>query len=177
MSFCIESCTHSYSHTHILVHTHTHTHVLRPLTQTLQLECANQNFVKPTHALEYDHCAYTITIQSFWACPTQCAIAAPPGGKTAELCGGHGHCGWDATNLYPKCFCDNGWSGDACNVAGGGGTSANGTVVGLLVVTFLVVLILLGALAYLVKQIRAYRMDATNYMAIRGNELVGNQDI
>jgi len=79
--------------------------------------------------------------------------------------------------LYPKCFCDNGWMGDACNVAGGGGTSANGTVVGLLVVTFLVVLILLGALAYLVKQIRAYRMDATNYMAIRGNELVGNQDI
>jgi len=143
----------------------------------LQLECDDSALSSHiAHALEYDHCTYTITVKSMYACPTQCPIASSPG-MTAMPCGGHGHCGWDKTNLAPACFCDKGWSGDACTTEGDATGSSNGTVVGLLVVTFIVVLLLLGALGYLVKQIRAYRTDATNYMAIRGNDLVGNQDI
>eukprot|EP00947_MAST-08B_sp_MAST-8B-sp1_P002191 g2191.t1 len=144
----------------------------------LQLECDDTAYNRGTiaHALEYDHCTYTVTLKSMYACPTQCPIASTTD-THAQPCGGHGHCGWDKTNKKPACFCDKGWTGDACTTEGSAEGSANGTVVGLLVVTFLVVLLLLGALGYLVKQIRAYRTDATNYMAIRGNDLVGNNDI
>jgi hypothetical protein len=117
-------------------------------------------------------CAYEIVLRSAAGCPTQC-------GRDGEgrVCGGHGLCltdtgvSGDATDDTARCFCNNGWGGDACASGGAGDHNAVGSDMGgaiaLLVVLFLLMLGLGGVLWNLMKQVKGYRDDTANYLAIQ----------
>jgi hypothetical protein len=145
-----------------------------PRQTSLLFVCSNDAIPNPTAAVEKSHCVYEITLSSYFGCPKEC----PVGGAARQLCGGHGVCAYDKTNARPKCFCDTGFAGADCATADSGASlTSSGTVIGLLVTVFLLSLVLIGVLVFLVRQIRAYRKDATNYMAIRGGELTGSDSI
>lgn len=64
--------------------------------------------------LENTACQYTIRIKSRAGCPLQCR--SPDNGP---ICGGHGICGYDATNGKARCYCNQGWTGDElCGYSG-----------------------------------------------------------
>jgi len=58
---------------------------------------------------EGTHCSYNITVDSHFACPTQCGFG---GGRVA--CGDHGVCGFDTDMQQSRCFCNSGWTGGGC---------------------------------------------------------------
>jgi hypothetical protein len=135
----------------------------------LEFECANTLNPVPVHAYEYAHCEYTVSIRSIYGCPLECPIA------NRELCNGHGYCGYDKSLGQARCFCDDGYDGLDCN--GGSSTSSSSslsssssTLTGLIVVMFVVSLGLVGAIFYMIQQIRAYKQDSANYMALRGDD-------
>lgn len=75
----------------------------------IELQCADRLSPVPTHALEYEHCVYTITMPSVYGCPLECPVS------NRHLCGGHGHCAYDDDKGGARCFCDNGkCCGEAC---------------------------------------------------------------
>jgi len=137
-------------------------------------ECADAE-AEPGEAIEVNsmgqpsHCEYVISMRTMHACPSECGRAYNSDMKRLALCAGHGICGWDKSNNKAKCFCDDGYGGNDCNSSASSGTSE--TVVGLLVILLLVTIGLAGVVVFMYKQVRAYRMDATNYMQIRGQEM------
>ena len=70
----------------------------------IELQCADKLSPVPTHALEYEHCVYTITMPSVYGCPLECPVA------NRELCGGNGHCAYDDDKSSARCFCNKGMS-------------------------------------------------------------------
>ena len=68
----------------------------------MELICADRMSAVPTHALEYTHCSYTITIPSIYGCPLECPVA------NRHLCGGNGHCAYDEDKAAARCFCNHG---------------------------------------------------------------------
>lgn len=76
-----------------------------PRTQrrfNIELSCADRLTVVPSHALEYAHCVYTITMPSVFGCPVECPVS------NRKLCSGNGHCAYDYTNSKAMCFCNHG---------------------------------------------------------------------
>jgi hypothetical protein len=139
-------------------------------TTTLIFDCSNNAIPNPTTAYEVSHCQYQIHLSSFYGCPLECPIAG------RQLCGGNGLCAYDKHLKSARCFCDSGFGGAACtdkvSAATAGSSSTSSAVIGLLVTVFIVSLGLAVALVVLVRQIRAYRQDATNYMQITGEEMM-----
>jgi hypothetical protein len=117
----------------------------------------------PESAAEPSHCQYEVTIPSMYGCPTQCPISG------RKVCGGHGLCDYDTTHKKVHCFCDDGYTGAACNTKGDSSDSGtSGTVIALLVVLLIMTLGLSAVVVLMVKMLRAYRQDASNYLAIHG---------
>ncbi len=123
-------------------------------------------------------CAYEIIMHSAAGCPTQCGRSSD-----GKVCGGHGLCltdtgmSSDATDDTARCFCNNGWGGDDCSSGGDADHNAVGSDMGgaiaLLVVLFLLMLGLGGVLWNLMKQVKGYRDDTANYLAIQEDGDVG----
>jgi hypothetical protein len=117
-------------------------------------------------------CQYEIIMYSVHGCPTQCSR-----GSDGKVCSGHGLCMTDAgiagdnTDETARCFCNNGWKGDACNESGESDHNSEGSSLGgaiaLLVILFLLMIGLGVVLVMLVKQIKGYHDDTANYLAIR----------
>lgn len=116
-------------------------------------------------------CQYEITIFSVYACPTECPIS------DGMACAGNGHCRYDRSNSKARCYCNTGFGGDDCSVDTAAKGSFDGTLTGLLVTVLVIVLILAGALVMLLRQVRGFRNDASNYIQIQGQELIGNDSI
>lgn len=70
----------------------------------IEMSCADKLNPVPTHALEYTHCVYTITMPSVYGCPMECPVS------NRHLCGGNGHCAYDDDKGAARCFCNNGKS-------------------------------------------------------------------
>jgi hypothetical protein len=68
----------------------------------IELVCADKLNPIPTHALEYAHCSYTVTMPSVYGCPLECPVA------DRQLCGGNGHCAYDIDKAAARCFCNHG---------------------------------------------------------------------
>ena len=68
----------------------------------IEMSCADKLNPVPTHALEYKHCEYTITMPSVYGCPLECPVS------NRHLCGGNGHCAYDDDKGAARCFCNNG---------------------------------------------------------------------
>jgi hypothetical protein len=68
----------------------------------IEMSCADKMNPIPTHALEYSHCVYTITMPSVYGCPLECPVS------NRHLCAGNGHCAYDDDKGAARCFCNNG---------------------------------------------------------------------
>ena len=109
---------------------------------------------------ESKHCTYAITIESMYACPTECGFGS--GGK---MCGGHGICRYDTDagthalsgpNKAPndkkgvaKCFCNAGHAGAGCSEAPAGAVATYGPVLGLLIFVTIVMVGLVAGIFFL----------------------------
>lgn len=121
----------------------------------IELQCANS----PTtvvSAQSPSSCQYRLVMKSYYACPTQCPVT------DNGLCNSHGHCAFDAKSGSTYCYCNEGFYGAAC-----ASTTSDEAVVkaydgrsvqiGLLVTLLIVLLVLVavvGAMAYKIQQFR-----------------------
>ena len=114
---------------------------------------------KATEPFGPKSCIYEVEIPHAFGCPLECKRV------NDQVCSAHGICGYDQTNKKSRCFCDEGFAGEACETTASSGPSV-GTVVGLLVIVFIICLALLGGLYYLTKQLKSYKSDTDNYMRL-----------
>lgn len=68
----------------------------------IEMACMDKLNPVATHALEYSHCVYTVTMPSIYGCPLECPVS------NRHLCGGNGHCAYDDDKHAARCFCNNG---------------------------------------------------------------------
>jgi len=110
-------------------------------SMTVQLPCGDRSintefYVVEGHDGNKANCGYTLNFGANHAgCPVTCGIS------DQKICGGHGYCAVDTDAKQPQCFCNEGFSGDACQSAkvanedmDGSGSSCDGTCVALIFV-------------------------------------------
>merc|ERR1712178_7640 len=78
----------------------------------LNFKCSKSDIEKIDRNVmdESEHCKYEITIESEYACPTECGF-----GGGHSICNKHGVCGYDADSAVARCFCNEGYSGHGCD--------------------------------------------------------------
>ncbi len=137
----------------------------------LEFECADVAVAVPIHALEYTHCHYTVTIPSVFGCPTECPLVG------MSLCNAKGHCAYDTDIQSARCFCDEGYTGDDCSLTMAETQEVaqkSGSLTGLIVTLFVLIVLLVGAVLMMYKQVSAYKEDNANYMALAGGDMDGD---
>jgi len=111
---------------------------------------------------EKDKCKYEIITESTMGCPQECPVV---GGR---LCSGAGVCDWDTDAQKSRCFCSPGLEGVDCSVTTKEPSSGFGATGGVLVFVCILLVALLGVLAYLWNRIRTLRLDPKAYSQLRG---------
>ena len=126
--------------------------------------CADKMTAVPTHALEFSHCSYTITMPSIYGCPLECPVS------NRHLCGGQGHCAYDEDKGGARCFCNNGYTGSDCATTASSNSDKNYSpaLLGLIITLFIIIVALIGSLLFMVKQMSAYKEDLANYQVLKG---------
>lgn len=130
----------------------------------MEMPCADKLNPIPTHALEYSHCVYTITIPSVYGCPLECPIAR------RHLCGGNGHCAYDDDKSSARCFCNRGYTGSDCTRSIEETSNYSPALLGLIITLFIIVCCLAIGLLFMVRQISAYKDDLAHYEVLKGGE-------
>mmetsp|Transcript_411 Transcript_411/g.471 ORF Transcript_411/g.471 Transcript_411/m.471 type:complete len:119 (+) Transcript_411:134-490(+) len=106
---------------------------------------------------------------SVYGCPLECPVS------NRRLCGGNGHCAYDPDKSAARCFCNKGYSGSDCVVASTSTVTETTTMnyspalLGLIITLFVIILLLIGSLFYMVRQISAYKEDLANYQVLKGS--------
>lgn len=107
----------------------------------VELQCADKLSPVPTHALEYQHCSYTVTMPSVYGCPLECPVS------DRHLCAGNGHCAYDHDRGGARCFCDQGFRGVACaQEEVEGALNYSPALLGLIITLFAIIGLLVGKL-------------------------------
>lgn len=78
------------------------------------------------------------------------------------MCNSHGHCAFDPSSRKPHCYCNSGYTGDACDQSvthQSSSTSAVDAQIGLMVILLIICLILVGFVGYLALQITDFRKE------------------
>lgn len=127
---------------------------------TIDVMCENVEMVIDS-ALEPSKCQYHMVMRSYYGCPTECPITKN------GLCNSHGHCSYDKVAKIPYCYCNEGWSGDACDVEGVGITTSGATSatyqhkvqVGLLVALTIIAIVLIAVVGFMVYKVGQYRQE------------------
>ena len=96
------------------------------------------NLPKDSAVIEYPMCTYNMQLESIYGWPVEC------GQVNNKLCGGNGVCGYDHDTSAPRCFCNDGYYGSACEKVGSELNVLNSTSSILLVVTGFLVLVEIG---------------------------------
>lgn len=131
----------------------------------IELMCADKLNPVPTHALEYTHCVYTITMPSVYGCPLECPVS------NRHLCGGNGHCAYDTDKFAARCFCNNGYTGADCTKSDGDSDlNYSPALLGLIITLFIIVCALAAGLLFMVRQIAAYKEDMAHYEVLKGED-------
>ncbi len=133
----------------------------------IELQCADKLSPVPTHALEYKHCEYTITVPSVYGCPMECPVS------NRHLCGGNGHCAYDSDLESAKCFCNKGYSGKDCSSSSSSSSSSlnySPALLGLIITLFVIISLLVGSILFMFRQIKAYKEDMANYQVLKGGD-------
>lgn len=131
----------------------------------IQLPCSNRLSPVPTHAQETSPCAYTIQMPSVYGCPLECPVS------NRQLCGGAGHCAFDEDKSSARCFCNKGYTGADCSQKEDTSTQLNYSpaLLGLIITLFVIIIVLVGSIVYMVRQISAYKEDMANYAALQSS--------
>ena len=66
------------------------------------------------HVYEYQMCHYSFTFDSEYGCPAECPKGVVAKGDAPKVCSLHGACDWDFDTQSPRCACDEGYLGAAC---------------------------------------------------------------
>lgn len=130
----------------------------------IEIPCEDRLNPIPTHALEYSHCSYTITIPSVYGCPLECPVA------NRHVCGGNGHCAYDVDKKAARCFCNHGYEGSACTTKSSNEANYSPTLLGLIITLFVIIGALVGGIFLMIRQLAAYKEDLSNYQALKGDE-------
>lgn len=131
----------------------------------VEVECANVESVV-TSAQEPELCEYHLHMKSYYGCPKECPITSN------GLCNSHGHCAYDSKAKKSYCYCNNGYSGSACNVKGSSTTSTTydgySVQLGLLITLLLLALVLTGGVVYLAYRVAEFRKEqiSSNYSSL-----------
>lgn len=128
---------------------------------TIDVHCDNSK-ATILSALEPSLCQYHMVMKSYYGCPKECPV-------TSEgLCSSHGHCAYDSNNRKPYCYCNEGYSGDACNQQSGssGSGSSYAVQVGLLVALVVITVLLIGVVGVMVVRITRYRKEQLDYSVL-----------
>lgn len=126
----------------------------------LHFQCFESGGITHIEPVVETNCQYEIFLKSTFGCPTECF------GSNLKLCSSNGVCGYDSDEKRARCFCNPGYTGDYCtNVVD---DSVNGTVVGVLVIVSILLVLVLGVLAYLWYRIKNLRLDPAAYDQLAG---------
>jgi len=140
-----------------------HPHVQRKFR--IELSCADKLNPIPTHALEYEHCSYTVTMPSVYGCPLECPVS------NRRLCAGNGHCAYDHDKGGARCFCNKGFSGSACSQEQEDGLlNYSPALLGLIITLFVIIGLLVAGIFLMIRQLAAFKEDISNYQALRGDD-------
>jgi len=131
----------------------------------IEMGCMDKLNPVATHALEYSHCVYTVTMPSIYGCPLECPVS------NRHLCGGNGHCAYDDDKHAARCFCNNGYTGADCSkTATDDSLNYSPALLGLIITLFIIVCALAAGLLFMVRQIAAYKDDMAHYEVLKGGE-------
>jgi hypothetical protein len=160
----------------------------------IEIGCADKLNPVATHALEYSHCVYTITMPSVYGCPLECPVS------NRHLCAGNGHCAYDDDKGGARCFCNTGMSfslliclnwllfspkvpsfcfvfpvpgytgSDCAKSTSDGSLNYSPALLGLIITLFVIVCALAAGLLFMVRQIAAYKDDMAHYEVLKGAE-------
>jgi len=135
----------------------------------INLECQDKMNPIALHALELEHCVYTVSLPSVYGCPLEC----PVGGVSRSLCGGNGYCAYDSDKSSARCFCNRGFEGVDCTTT----TSTappplnySPALLGLIVTIFVIIGVLGASIVLMIRQMAAYKDDIANYQVLKGGE-------
>lgn len=111
---------------------------------TIEFACVHElSALPPVSTVHEDQaCAYKLTIESIWGCPTECHSADHSG-----VCGGHGICAVDTGTKRSRCFCNAGKGGPDCTLDVEVETGSSSKVTAILVTFVILLLMALVALA------------------------------
>lgn len=137
----------------------------------IKFTCSDRSGAQPTTAFEESKCHYSINIPSWDGCPTQCPIAG------RHLCAGNGHCRYDVDKKVSRCMCDTGYTGADCATliskksksTKSSSSGASTAITVFIIILFIATLILSATLFVMLRQLKAYKLDASHYSALRGD--------
>merc|ERR1711988_86699 len=113
----------------------------------INFKCAART-VERVEALIIDesaHCEYEITVDSEYACPTECGLS-----QTGSVCAAHGICGWDTDSNKARCYCNNGRTGEFCtDTVEEEDKQSYGPILGLLIFVTIAIVVIIGMLVAL----------------------------
>ena len=89
------------------------------------------------------------------------------------LCDSHGHCAYDNKKKQSYCYCNEGYTGSACNSKAESNSYDGYSVqLGLLITLLVVALALTGGMIYLSMQVASFRKEqvSSHYSSLPGGE-------
>ena len=122
---------------------------------TIDVQCANVKY-EIDSALEPTKCQYHMVMKSWHGCPVECPITE------TGLCSSHGHCAYDNGARAPYCYCNEGYTGEGCELSFTEITQSSTIYklqVFLLVVLLLVTFLLIFIVFQMVRKIKEYRRE------------------
>jgi len=137
-------------------------------TFSLQLDCKNDVYNIPDREPvdETLLCQYEIAIESASGCPLEC------GRVDGELCNNKGVCRFDTDLGQARCFCSEGYEGNACQGASASSSVAMTPVaVTLVIILSFMTIFLVGLLVVIILlwfKIKSLRLDPTAYTSLAG---------
>jgi hypothetical protein len=139
---------------------------------SLSIMCADDTDGYPDTSetvTESTTCQYDLFFRSVYGCPTQCKSV--DSGNGLQLCAGNGVCDFDTGLGAPRCFCNPGFVGSACDQVPAPSSPASKGVSAVGIVLIFVSIFLLAALALmwvLWKKVRTLRLDLNAYRSLAG---------
>lgn len=128
-----------------------------PRSLVIELDCMDDEYNLPDEELVIENsCEYRLTFNSIYGCPTECGVYR-------GLCAKRGKCKFDKDTGKPHCYCQQGWTGFACNERGE--NSAEGftnTTLIMIVVLVLLILVELGIIL-MWNKVKRLRLDPSAY--------------
>jgi len=111
---------------------------------------------------ELSTCQYQIVVPSIYGCPTECGV------KDRQLCNNKGICRYDRHTKASRCFCSDGWEGDACGNDSVSAKKQSSTSLAVLIFVCVFLACVIGGISVVWIKIRGLRLDPEAYATLSG---------